>query len=469
MKRVLVDCTTYQSRIGVLEDGELVEYWIEHQENQSIVGNIYAGRVEAVLAGMQAAFVNIGQGKNAYYYYGNNRAETNKPNEKSKKPKVGDSVIVQVQKDAVAAKGAVVTDNISLAGKFIVLLPEQKQIGISKKIEQKQEKIRIEQCIQKSLPEGYGIIVRTNGEGKTEQEFQFEIDALLKRAERMKQQGEYVKPPALLYEYGNMVLKQLKDIANIDEIVVNEEKVYEEIRKEYPNVVLAQKKGSLFAQYFVEKQSEKVLDKKVWLKSGGFLMIEQTEACVVIDVNTGKYTGKKNLEKTILKTNLEAAEEIAKQLRLRNLSGIIIIDFIDMMEEEYKEILIKAVKQAVKKDHVKTAVVGMTELGLLQLTRKKTRPSLQQTVTTKCQCCDGTGRVPSLHWTAAQMTQKMITVFENTICQEVTVEANEKLLQVFCGQNRMFQKELEQQFQKKIVCIKKEDMPFGMFKIREKH
>ena len=336
MKRVLVDCTTYQSRIGVLEDGELVEYWIEHQENQSIVGNIYAGRVEAVLAGMQAAFVNIGQGKNAYYYYGNNRAETNKPNEKSKKPKVGDSVIVQVQKDAVAAKGAVVTDNISLAGKFIVLLPEQKQIGISKKIEQKQEKIRIEQCIQKSLPEGYGIIVRTNGEGKTEQEFQSEIDALLKRAERMKQQGEYVKPPALLYEYGNMVLKQLKDIANIDEIVVNEEKVYEEVRKEYPNVVLAQKKGSLFAQYFVEKQSEKALDKKVWLKSGGFLMIEQTEACVVIDVNTGKYTGKKNLEKTILKTNLEAAEEIAKQLRLRNLSGIIIIDFIDMMEEEYK-------------------------------------------------------------------------------------------------------------------------------------
>ena len=459
---------THQIRIAVIEDGQLVEYFVEDTENKSIVGNIYIGRVEAVLAGMQSAFVNIGQDKNAYYYYGNNRAETDKSAEKSKKPKVGDSIIVQVQKDAVATKGAVVTDKISLAGKFIVLLMEEKQeIGISKKIEQKQEKIRIEKCVRDKLPEGYGMIVRTNGEGKTEKEFQLEIDTLFKKAEKIKQQSTYLKPPMLLYEYGDVVLKELKDIANIDEIVVNNEQIFEEVCKEYQNVILSEKKGSLFAQYFVEKQSEKALDKKVWLKSGGFIVIEQTEACVVIDVNTGKYTGKKNLEQTILKTNLEAAEEIAKQLRLRNLSGIIIVDFIDMAEEEYKEILIKAVKQAVKKDHMKTAVVGMTELGLLQLTRKKTRPSLQQTITTKCQCCNGTGRIPSLHWTAAQITQKVITLFENTIYQEIIVEANEKLLNAFCGKNERFKKELEERFDKKIVCVKNDRMD-SIFEVREK-
>lgn len=470
MNRILVDCSAHQINIGVVEQGQLVEYFVENKQNKSIVGNIYAARVEAVLSGMQSAFVNIGEQKNAYYYYGNNRAETDKPEQKSKKPKVGDTVIVQVQKDAVATKGAVVTNNISLAGKFVVLLPDEAgEIGISKKIEQKQQKVRIEKCIKNILPPNYSIIVRTNGENKTEKEFQSEIDMLVKRAEKIKQQGEYIKPPALLYEYGDAVLKQLRDIytANIDEIVVNDKNVFEEISKEYDNVVLSEKKGSLFAQYYVQKQSQKALDKKVWLKSGGFIVIEQTEACVVIDVNTGKYTGKKNLEKTILKTNLEAAEEIAKQLRLRNLSGIIIVDFIDMTEQQYKEEVIKAVKQAVKKDTIKTAVVGMTELGLLQMTRKKTRPSLQQTMTVKCKCCDGTGRIPSVYAVVTQIRQEVVSLFENTIYQNVIVEANKTILSAFCGEQQIFQKELEKEFDKKIVCIENENMAFGMFDVRK--
>lgn len=470
MNRILVDCSAHQINIGVVEQGQLVEYFVENKQNKSIVGNIYAARVEAVLSGMQSAFVNIGEQKNAYYYYGNNRAETDKPEQKSKKPKVGDTVIVQVQKDAVATKGAVVTNNISLAGKFVVLLPDEAgEIGISKKIEQKQQKVRIEKCIKNILPPNYSVIVRTNGENKTEKEFQSEINMLVKRAEKIKQQGEYIKPPALLYEYGDAVLKQLRDIytANIDEIVVNDKNIFDEISKEYDNVVLSEKKGSLFAQYYVQKQSQKALDKKVWLKSGGFIVIEQTEACVVIDVNTGKYTGKKNLEKTILKTNLEAAEEIAKQLRLRNLSGIIIVDFIDMTEQQYKEEVIKAVKQAVKKDTMKTAVIGMTELGLLQMTRKKTRPSLQQTMTVKCKYCDGTGRIPSVYAVVTQIRQEVISLFENTIYQNVIVEANKTVLSAFCGEQQIFQKELEKEFDKKIVCIENENMAFGMFDVRK--
>ncbi|NDO46849.1 Rne/Rng family ribonuclease [Clostridium sp. MD294] len=470
MNRILVDCSAHQINIGVVEQGQLVEYFVENKQNKSIVGNIYAARVEAVLSGMQSAFVNIGEQKNAYYYYGNNRAETDKPEQKSKKPKVGDTVIVQVQKDAVAKKGAVVTDHISLAGKFVVLLPDEAgEIGISKKIEQKQQKIRIEKCIKNILPDNYSVIVRTNGETKTESEFQLEIDMLVKRAEKIKQQGQYVKPPALLYEYGNVVLKQLRDIytANIDEIVVNDKNIFNEISKEYNNVVLSEKKSSLFAQYYVQKQSQKALEKKVWLKSGGFIIIEQTEACVVIDVNTGKYTGKKNLEKTILKTNLEAAEEIAKQLRLRNLSGIIIVDFIDMTEQQYKETVIKAVKQAVKKDTMKTAVVGMTELGLLQMTRKKARPSLQQTMMVKCKCCDGIGQVPSLYTVVAQIRQEVVALFENTIYKSVVVEANKTVLNTFCGEKQIFQKELEKEFNKKIICVENENMMFGMFDVRK--
>ena len=235
MNRILVDCSAHQINIGVVEQGQLVEYFVENKQNRSIVGNIYAARVEAVLSGMQAAFVNIGEQKNAYYYYGNTRAETDKPEQKSKKPKVGDTVIVQVQKDAVATKGAVVTDHISLAGKFVVLLPDVAgEIGISKKIEQKQQKIRIEKCIQNILPPNHSIIVRTNGETKTESEFQTEIDMLVKRVEKIKQQGKYIKPPALLYEYGDAVLKQLRDIyaMNIDEIVVNDKNIFDEISKE---------------------------------------------------------------------------------------------------------------------------------------------------------------------------------------------------------------------------------------------
>lgn len=469
MNRVLVDCSVHQVNIGIVEDGELVEYFVENKQNKSIVGNIYVGRVEAVLAGMQSAFVNIGQCKNAYYYYGNDRAETDKPEQKNKKPKVGDSVVVQVQKDAFGTKGAVVTDRISLAGKFVVLLPyEQKEIAISKKIEQKQERMRIENCIKNIVPENCGVIVRTNGADRTEKEFQLEIEKLLKKAENIKQQGKYLKPPTLLYEYGDIVLKQLKDLytVNVDEIVVNDRQMFDKICREYDNVVLSEKRGSLFAQYFVEKQSQRALEKKVWLKSGGFIVIEQTEACVVIDVNTGKYVGKKNLEKTILKTNLEAVEEIAKQMRLRNLSGIIIVDFIDMAEQEYKEMIIKAMRQAVKKDHVKTAVVGMTELGLLQITRKKTRPTLQQTMTVKCRCCNGMGRIPSAYWVVAQIRQKVISVFENTIYEKVIVEANRQILSAFCGENEIFKKELEYEFNKQIVCVEKEDMEYGKFEVK---
>ena len=472
MNRVLIDCFGHQIRIAIVEQGQLVEVLLENKEEKSIVGNIYAGKVVSVVEGMQAAFVDIGQEKNAYYYYGSQRAKTDTFERKSKKPKTGDTVTVQVQKDAVGQKGAVVTDKIALIGKFLILLlTESGQINVSQKIENSDEKKRIKHCMEQILPKEYGVIVRTQGEHKIQEVFEQEIKYLLKQAEKIKNTKDFLKPPALLYEYGDSIVKLLRDLdmSDIDEIVINDKNRFETLQEQnvFEHIIYTEKKASFFSEYFVEKQLQKALQQRVWLKSGGFIVIEQTEACVVIDVNTGKYTGKKNLEQTILKTNLEAAEEIAKQLRLRNLSGIIIADFIDMPKKNQQQLLIKSLKEFVKKDRIKTTVVSMTELGLVQITRKKIRPSLQQMMTTKCRCCEGTGKMPSLDWTVTQMRREVTTIFENTIYQQVTITADKRLLLAFCGEKNVFQKELENTFSKKIVCIPKQDMDFGTFVIEK--
>ena len=472
MNRVLIDCFGHQIRIAIVKQGELVEVILENKEQKSIAGNIYAGKVVSVVEGMQCAFIDIGQRKNAYYYYGNQRAKNNSAHEKSKKPKTGDTILVQAERDALGEKGAVVGDSIALAGKFLVLLlTEAREISISKKIEDKEERKRIKCCMEQLLPKEYGVIVRTQGEQKTQKELEEEMKTLIKQAEKIKNTKDFLKPPALLYEYGDSVVKLLRDfdLSDIDEMVINDKAMFEMLQKQnvFTHMVYTEQKASFFSAYFVEKQLQKALQKRVWLKSGGFIVIEQTEACVVIDVNTGKYTGKKNLEKTILKTNLEAAEEIAKQLRLRNLSGIIIADFIDMPKKEQQQQLIHALKEFVKKDRIKTTVVGMTELGLVQMTRKKIRPSLQQMMSTKCRCCDGTGRVPSLDWTVMQMRREVTAIFENTIYQSVSITAEKRLLQAFYGENNAFHKELETMFSKKIVCVPKKDMAFSAFIIEK--
>ncbi|MBP3306541.1 MAG: Rne/Rng family ribonuclease, partial [Anaerotignum sp.] len=392
MKRVLMDISADLTRIALAENGELMELYYESKRDESLVGNIYAGRVANVMPNLQAAFVDIGVGKNGYYYYGNARAVSDAEKNLAK-PKVGDTLILQVEKDAVSSKGAVLSANFSFPGKFLVLLPKDAgEIGVSRKITSSEERNRIREIVGELLPEGCGAIVRTNGEGKTREEFEKEISVLAAKAEKLKT-GEFIKPPALLLQENHPVKRAARDFyaPDVDEYVVNDKNAYEELLEtgdyngeNQPALKLHEEKLPLFESYFLESQSERALDEHVWLKSGGFLVIEETEACVVIDVNTGKAAGKGDLQKTILKTNLEAAEEAAKQMRLRNLSGIIIIDFIDMADPNAQKEVTKRLEAAVKKDRIKTVVVGMTELGLMQVTRKKTRPSLKRQMTTKC-------------------------------------------------------------------------------------
>lgn len=399
MNRILVDETSYGTRIGVVENGTLVELIYEKKNSLPIVGNVYAGKIMNVLPGMQACFVDIGREKNAFLYYGDDKDN----NGNIVKPKMGSDVIVQVEKAEMGAKGAVLTKRISFAGKFLVVIPGDDKIGISKKITDSVERKRIKDIIEQLLPENYGIIVRTEGKDKSYEIYEKEIKRLVEKSEGILSKAEYAKAPSLLYTEINGVEKVLRDLynENIDEIVVNSSLDYETLIKlceekdiSPKKIVMYESDVPMFENYYVASQAKAAFSKHVWLKSGGFIIIEQTEACVVIDVNTGKYTGKADLQKTILKTNLEAADEIARQLRLRNLNGMIIVDFIDMKTEENRKILQKHLEEAVAKDRLQTIVVGMTELGLMQITRKKKRQSIQQLMTRSCHCCGGSGREP---------------------------------------------------------------------------
>lgn len=399
MNRILVDETSYGTRIGVVENGTLVELIYEKKNSLPIVGNVYAGKIMNVLPGMQACFVDIGREKNAFLYYGDDKDN----NGNIVKPKMGSDVIVQVEKAEMGAKGAVLTKRISFAGKFLVVIPGDDKIGISKKITDSVERKKIKDIIEQLLPENYGIIVRTEGKDKSYEIYEKEIKRLVEKSKGVLSKAEYAKAPSLLYTEINGVEKVLRDLYNdsIDEIVVNSSIDYETLVKlceekdiSPKKIVMYESDVPMFENYYVASQAKAAFSKHVWLKSGGFIIIEQTEACVVIDVNTGKYTGKADLQKTILKTNLEAADEIARQLRLRNLNGMIIVDFIDMKTEENRKILQKHLEEAVAKDRLQTIVVGMTELGLMQITRKKKRQSIQQLMTRSCHCCGGSGREP---------------------------------------------------------------------------
>ena len=398
MKRILIDTQEHITRTGIVDDGKLIELVYERKNSLPIVGNIYVGKVVNVLPGMQAAFVDIGREKNAFLYYGNNRDE----NGEVVKPKNGTDILVQVEKAEVGKKGSVLTKKISFPGKFLVIIPGDNKIGISKKITDPVERQRIKEIVKDLLPEGYGAIIRTDGAGKSYEVYKSEIENLVSISEEIVSKAEYIKAPELLYTDVRGVEKAVRDFFHddIDEIVVNTEEDYgtllklcSELNIDIGKVKFHNDGTPLFASYFVEAQAKAAFNKQVWLKSGGFIIIEQTEACVVIDVNTGKYTGKADLQKTILKTNLEAAKEIAHQLRLRNLNGMIIVDFIDMKSEADRHLLRTTLEEAVSKDRLQTIVVGMTELGLMQLTRKKKRQSLMQLMTKTCPVCGGTGRV----------------------------------------------------------------------------
>lgn len=474
MKRILVDEHNDITRVAVVDDGELLEIYYETKRESSVVGNIYVGRVTKVVPNLQGCFVDIGLKRNGYLYYGKTRTVSDDCKNQNK-PKVGDTLTVQVLKDAVDKKGVALTMDISVAGKFLVLLQEKGEIGVSRKITNSEERSRIKSIMEKIMPENIGVLVRTNGEGKNELEFEQDLNQMLKLMDKLEK-SEFLKPPTLLLEMSNTVEKVVRDFYNndVDQFVVTTEETFkflqskpEFIDKEKPELCLYNEKEPMFSHYYIQSQENKALDKRVWLKSGGFLVIEETEACVVIDVNSGKSAGKGNMEKMVLKINEEASIEVAKQLRLRNLSGIIIVDFIDMSTIEHRNIIRKTLEKAVAKDRLKTVVVGMTELGLMQITRKKTRQSLSRQMETNCLQCNARGKLPSLDWTVLHMRQEIELILANTIYKNVVVTSDERLLALCMGFEDSFRKSMLEKYEGTIECVVDNTMGFSKYLVEK--
>jgi len=389
MKEILINQKENTKQILILEDGNLVEKYEESENVQRIEGNIYIGRIESVLQGMQSAFVNIGQKKNTFIHLKDILPKVDikdgvqEENKKIKEiVKTGMPLLVQVKRDFTEAKGAKVSTHISINSRFIVFMPNTTIITISQKIENEEEKIRLTNIAKKYLPENCGVIIRTSAENQPEEVIKNDIEVLAKKWENISRIYEESKEknvfPRLIYKSHNVIKKLLIDLIdkNLEKIIVNSDEDYEylsKILKEFNvnNIELKKEKKEFMEERpLINEQIINAEKRKVWLKCGGFITIDKTEALTAIDVNSGKYTGTDNVESTIFKVNKEASIEIAKQLKLRDIGGIIIIDYINMQEEKNKEKIIYILKDEFKKDRTKTQIVGFSKLNLLELTRK---------------------------------------------------------------------------------------------------
>ncbi len=393
-------------QIGVLEDGLLVEHYVAQSQGGSLIGNVYLGKVQNVLPSMEAAFVDIGKGRNAVLYSGEvdwEAAETgNQPRRIELALKSGDQVLVQVTKDPVGQKGARLTSQVSLPGRFLVYVPGGNMSGISRKLPES-ERQRLKQILKTALPEDAGVIVRTAAEGASEEQLIHDVERLKAQWEQITEKAKG-KAPQLLHSEPDLLVKIIRDVFNEDfqSLVVSGESAMATI-KDYleavaPDLVerLSQYTLSddIFDHYRLGDQIAKALERKVYLPSGGSLVIDRTEAMTVVDVNTGKFIGSGgNLEETVTKNNLEAAEELVRQLRLRDIGGIIVVDFIDMIQESNQEMVRRRLLECLSRDRTKNQVSEITSLGLVQMTRKKIGVGLLETFGETCECCGGRGLV----------------------------------------------------------------------------
>jgi len=432
MKReLLINAAPRETRVAILEDDELVELLVDRPEARRMVGDIYLGRVEAVLPGIQAAFVDIGTEKSAFLHSSDlvfpeddadrdddaDDTEDDSRDEKdeargrrSKAPPIqdllkrGQDIVVQVSKEPISTKGPRVTAQISLAGRFIVYMPFASRVGVSRKIGDRAERQRLREQMQKLLPEDSGgIIVRTVGEDVTEETFEREMSTLMNQWKRIKRKTHFVRAPSLIHRETSLTRGLMRDVfsTKVEQVTVDSRQVFNEI-VEYlkaiapeliDRVKLYEDVVPLFDKANIEHEIRDLFKRRCDLPSGGYLIIEPTEALVSIDVNSGRYTGKRDPEKTILKTNLEAAREVARQLRLRDIGGIIVCDYIDMETKANRDRVLQELRTHLGRDRARTKAFAVSDLGLVEMTRQRVRQSHLQNMTEPCPTCHGTGRV----------------------------------------------------------------------------
>lgn len=394
------------NKVGVVENNRLVEFYTEEENDTKLVGNVYRGRVENVLRGMGAAFVNIGEGRNAYLYI---KDAYNKEQLLSKKKysidqviKSGQEVMVQVIKEPLGSKGPKVTTHISLPGRYVVLTPFSKDINISRKISKKSEIIRLKELGQRIIEDDIGMIFRTNAKDKDEDIIQAEYKQLLAIYRKIEMQKGFLPTPKRIYKELDLIYKIVRETFNERDyqIIVNNKEVYDNILElGYFYSIPVEKRIILDEGFCMEEHADiqndlqQAFKRKVPLDNGGYIVIDETEALTAIDINTGKYTGNLSLKDTVLRTNLLAAEEIARQIRLRDIGGIIIIDFIDMKSKSDKSEVLSRLAKCFKLDRNQPNIIGITKLNLVEITRKKIRPTLDSTISITCPTCLGRGRI----------------------------------------------------------------------------
>jgi ribonuclease E len=406
-KQMLVRRTPHQTQIVVLEGALLVEHYVAREHRRSLAGNIYLGRVRNVLPGMEAAFIDFGESKNGVLYAGDVQVEGQNGSKRrpriEKALKVGDEVLVQVVKDAMGHKGARLTNQISLPGRYLVLAPQSDMRGISRRLEDA-ERERLRRIIAGLRPEGFGAIVRTAAEGASNEDIKADIDRLVETWEEIQRQKPKGGAPRLLYEEPSLVIRVIREHFTRDfrRLMIDDPGIHDEVVAylEATDPALVKKvklyggEGlPLFERFHVEDQLRKALDRKVWLPSGGHIVVDRTEALTVIDVNTGKFVGHSNLEETVLQNNLEAADEIAHQLRLRDIGGIIVIDFIDMEIARNRDQVLLKLRESLARDKTRTQVFEISNLGLVEMTRKNVSEGLLESFSHVCPECAGRGVV----------------------------------------------------------------------------
>ena len=419
----LINCTPQETRVAVTEQGVVQELHVERTANRGIVGNVYLGRVVRVLPGMQSAFIDIGLERTAFLHVAdiwNERANGEPARSIERLLAEGQNITVQVLKDPLGTKGARLSTQISLAGRMLVYLPQDKHIGISQRIEDETERERLRERLAALIPEDEtgGYIVRTMAESASDEELTADINYLRKLWAEIGNRATASQPPALLHQDLDLAHRVLRDLVTdeVGRILVDSRENYQRLlafAREYsPKVLplLAHYSGErpLFDLHNVEVEIEKALARRVDLKSGGYLIFDQTEAMTTIDVNTGGFVGARNFDDTIFKTNLEAAQTIARQLRLRNLGGIIIIDFIDMENVEHRNQVLDELKKALVRDHTKMSVNGFTGLGLVEMTRKRTRESLTHLLCEPCPTCEGRGEVKTARTMCYEILRELL-------------------------------------------------------------
>ncbi len=464
-EEILINVTPPETRVAVIENGVLQELIIERTSKRGLVGNVYKGKVCRVLPGMQAAFVDAGLARAAFLHASDISAGNNATRSDNISELVhdGSEVVVQVVKDPLGTKGARLTTNISIPSRYMVFMPHMPNVGVSQKIEDEGERTRLREILQRHTEETElqgGFIARTAAEGADEFALRADMRFLQRLWESIQEKAKTASATELVHEDLPLALRALRDLVgpDVEKVRIDSRSTFDKARQFAERFIpeLRDKieyypgERPLFDLYGVEDEIQKALERKVDLKSGGHLVIDQTEAMTTIDVNTGAFVGHRTLEETIFKTNLEAAQAICRQLRLRNLGGIIIIDFIDMLDEEHKRQVLRALERCLAHDHAKTHITEVSSLGLVEMTRKRTRESLEHILCEPCPCCGGRGTLKTAETTCYEIFREILREARQFDVEQLLVLASTEVVDRLLDEESQNLAELEQFISKPI-------------------